>query len=83
MFRNLTIHTPLSNEQSSAKTLSHDKRDLTIKPFITIFSSRAHVAISLKKWQNVRDPTPVSGFSCLLEFGYSERSMEAKYYYIE
>jgi len=33
MFRNLTIHTPLSNEQSSAKT-PHDKRDLTIKPFI-------------------------------------------------
>jgi len=62
MLRDLTIHTPLLNEKVSAKTL-HDKRELTVKPFITIFSSRAHVAISLKKWRNVRNPILVSGFS--------------------
>jgi hypothetical protein len=62
MFRDLTIHTPLSNEQTSEKIL-HDERELTVKPFTTIFSSRAHVAISLKKWRNVRNSIRVSDFS--------------------
>jgi len=39
MFRNLTIHTPLSNKKALAMTL-HDEREFTVlKLFITIFSS--------------------------------------------